>query len=560
MAAPTAQEQYFLELVNRARLNPLAEAQLAGIDLNQGLAAGTISGAQKQPLAWNSALGDAATAHTNWMLAADIFSHTGSGGSTLGQRLTGVSYAYNRAGENIAWTGTTGALDFNASMLQLHTSLFKSSGHRTNLLDAGFKEVGIGAAAGQFTSYNAAMVTQDFGKSGAASFVTGVAFNDSTGDRFYSIGEGLGSISTTLYAGGAAIASGATWSAGGYNLSTTSTGSMTMLFSGGGLANAVGVTFALGAENVKIDLVSYDTIQSSVSAVLNSFAAKLTLLGINDTYGFGNSSANVIEGNSGGNSLGGLDGNDVLIGNGGNDWLNGGNGADYLAGGAGGDWAYYASSASGVNVYLSYNAGQNGEAAGDSFSSIEHVWGSNFGDFLMGDGGVNYLLGYGGNDTLAGGLGADYIDGGAGSDWAYYAYAAGGVSASLALQYGWAGEAAGDSFANIEGLWGSTLADQLWGDSGGNLLCGDGGNDTLTGGAGTDYFCYLASGFGSDVITDFSDGTDLLYFASAAAAGFGSLSIAGNGTTNVTVSSAGGSVTLQGSAAITLTSADFLFV
>ena len=43
MAQPTAYEQYFLELVNRARANPGGEAARLGIDLNQGLAAGTIS-------------------------------------------------------------------------------------------------------------------------------------------------------------------------------------------------------------------------------------------------------------------------------------------------------------------------------------------------------------------------------------------------------------------------------------------------------------------------------------------------------------------------------------
>ncbi len=563
MAAPTAQEQYFLELVNRARLNPLAEAQLAGIDLNQGLAAGTLTGAQKQPLAWNSALGDAATAHTNWMLAADVFSHTGSGGSTLGQRLTGVSYAYNRAGENIAWTGTTGALDFNASMSQLHTSLFKSSGHRTNILDGSFKELGIGAAAGQFatggTAYNAAMVTQDFGKTGTASFVTGVAYYDSSGDHFYSIGEGVGSITTTLYSGGAAVAGGSTWSAGGYNLSTALTGTMTMLFSGGGLGVALGATFALGSENVKIDLVNYNTIESSVSAFLSDATANLTLLGINDTYGYGNALANTLSGNSGSNTLAGLAGNDVLNGNAGHDFLMGGAGGDALIGGAGVDWAYYGDSGAGVYVYLPYGVGYGGDAAGDTLSGIEYLWGSKYNDFLMGSADWNCLVGDSGNDTLVGGLSGDYLDGGSGIDWVSYAYAAAGVSASLVLNGGSGGEAAGDSFANIEGIWGSAFADQLSGDAGSNLLSGDGGGDVLTGGLGTDYFCYLANGFGADYVSDFADGVDLLYFSTAVAASFGALYISGNGTTDVTVSCAGGSISLHGAATITLTSADFLF-
>ncbi len=48
---PTAHEQYLLELINRGRLDPPAEAARYGIDLNQGLAPGTITTEPKQPLA-----------------------------------------------------------------------------------------------------------------------------------------------------------------------------------------------------------------------------------------------------------------------------------------------------------------------------------------------------------------------------------------------------------------------------------------------------------------------------------------------------------------------------
>jgi hypothetical protein len=64
MVEPTAYEQYILELINRARANPGAEAARLGIDLNQGLAAGTISTAAKQPLAFNPLLIDAARGHS----------------------------------------------------------------------------------------------------------------------------------------------------------------------------------------------------------------------------------------------------------------------------------------------------------------------------------------------------------------------------------------------------------------------------------------------------------------------------------------------------------------
>src|SRR4051812_36432660 len=57
---PTANEQLMVELINRARANPAVEAARLGIDLNEGLSAGTISTAAKQPLAINPNLTDGA--------------------------------------------------------------------------------------------------------------------------------------------------------------------------------------------------------------------------------------------------------------------------------------------------------------------------------------------------------------------------------------------------------------------------------------------------------------------------------------------------------------------
>ena len=72
MTQPTAEEQYLLELVNRARQNPTAEAQLYGISLNEGLSPGTISETPKPPLAFNLNLIDAAREHSQWMLDTDM--------------------------------------------------------------------------------------------------------------------------------------------------------------------------------------------------------------------------------------------------------------------------------------------------------------------------------------------------------------------------------------------------------------------------------------------------------------------------------------------------------
>ncbi|WP_342237924.1 beta strand repeat-containing protein [Inquilinus sp. OTU3971] len=118
-------------------------------------------------------------------------------------------------------------------------------------------------------------------------------------------------------------------------------------------------------------------------------------------------------------------GNDVLLGGAGNDSLDGGDGNDLLEGAAGGDTliggsgidtASYASSAAGVTVNLATGAASGGDAAGDTFSSIEQVLGSGFVDTLTGGANANTLWGMAGNDVLIGGGGGDVLKGGAGDD------------------------------------------------------------------------------------------------------------------------------------------------
>jgi len=61
-------------------------------------------------------------------------------------------------------------------------------------------------------------------------------------------------------------------------------------------------------------------------------------------------------------------------------------------------------------------SGTDGEATGDTFTSIERVLGTRFDDSITGNADNNVLLGNGGNDYLAGGQGNDSLIGGAGVD------------------------------------------------------------------------------------------------------------------------------------------------
>jgi Ca2+-binding RTX toxin-like protein len=233
-----------------------------------------------------------------------------------------------------------------------------------------------------------------------------------------------------------------------------------------------------------------------------------------------------IRGGLGNDRLSAFGGNDKLYGQDGNDTLIGGSGADYLSGGTGVDTASYAGASAKVKANLADASQNTGDAAGDTFNSIENLTGTGSTDSLIGNSGSNVLNGgsgndslYGqdGNDTLIGGKGADKLSGGLGSDTASYAGAAAGLTASLANPAINTGDAAGDTYSSIENLTGSSLADtlngnnsdnQINGGAGNDTIKGYGGNDLLTGGAGNDRFAFtsaLNASTNVDVIVDMNE-------------------------------------------------------
>ena len=70
---PSNAEQYLVELINRARSDPAAEAARYGIDLNEGLRPGTLSPAPRAPLPFNPMSLKAAAEHAEWLLPQHPF-------------------------------------------------------------------------------------------------------------------------------------------------------------------------------------------------------------------------------------------------------------------------------------------------------------------------------------------------------------------------------------------------------------------------------------------------------------------------------------------------------
>lgn len=374
----TAAEQYLIELINAARLDPLAEAERYDLNLNSGLAAGTIGTEPLQVLAPNVALHAAAETHSAWMIENNVFSHTGENSSSPGARMVNAGYDFEGQwgwSENLAWVGSTGSIDLAEAIESHHEGLYRSPGHRVNTFGVDVREIGVAQAQGTFesdgTSYNSSILTEQFAVSGSTVFVTGVAYTDTDDDQFYSIGEGQEGV--WFHAEGTAAS---TAQAGGYALGITGAADTVVEIGVGDTTLGV-VTVDMTQGKVKVDLVT-DTggdyaLALSGSTVLGDGIDNASLLGAGDLDLSGNSAANDLAGNSG---------NNLLFGGGGADIITGGSGSDRLNGGATGDRLY----------------GEGGR------------------DVLIGGHGYDRLYGGGYHDRLYGGTGNDLRHGGGGND------------------------------------------------------------------------------------------------------------------------------------------------
>jgi hypothetical protein len=292
---PTPEQQYMLELINRARANADAEAVRLGIGSRQegppiiGSEVWNIQNTT-QPLSWNPLLYNCAQAHSKFLNENDQFFTDPSndphhyGGKDPNERIADAGYSMAPytgptnsnsfpGPENVAENVSIGSGPFTgaylvATILGQHNALFTDQtvpgrGHRSTTTLAFFREIGIGITAGTdvgqdgqgtVRTWDSLYTVQNFGtQTNSTPFITGVAYRDTNGNGFYDPGEGLGGIrvdvtGTNFFA--------VTSSSGGYSVPVPGNGSYTVTFNDGSTPPTQKIVTVANLLNAKVDFVS----------------------------------------------------------------------------------------------------------------------------------------------------------------------------------------------------------------------------------------------------------------------------------------------------------------
>ena len=253
---PTDEQQLMLELINRARADAMAEAQRLvkiartdpdikyvvdyySINLAEMVKQFSTLEQHLPPLSMNRLLSNAARLHSQDMFNNVFQSHTSSDdplppnepGDKFWMRIEHQGYERGWSSENIyahAKSVLNGHVGFEIDWGEssegktLH-GIQDPPGHRENIHSDKFKEAGIGIVIGSneagYEDVGPMIITQNFAapQDDNLCFITGVAYHDLNGNRFYDIGEGLPGIKFSApSAGHFAVTS----RSGGYSIPT----------------------------------------------------------------------------------------------------------------------------------------------------------------------------------------------------------------------------------------------------------------------------------------------------------------------------------------------------
>ncbi len=269
----TGDEQAYVELINRARIDPKAEGRRLvetedpdvlgayrslNVDLDWVLNAPE-EGFNHLPVAGvlvpNAALTKAARRHTQDMFDNNFQGHGGSDGSRPENRAKDAGYSWTAIGENVyayAKSIFHGHAGFNVDWGRNEPQGIQNPpGHRLSIHNPIWKEVGVGVINGSKGDVGPQLVTQEFGtRQNITPFVTGVAYYDLNGNRFYDSGEGLGGIrvdvkGSDFYA--------LTHNSGGFGVPVPRNGRYQVTFSEAGFAEKIESVAVSRSRNAKVD-------------------------------------------------------------------------------------------------------------------------------------------------------------------------------------------------------------------------------------------------------------------------------------------------------------------
>jgi len=297
------EDQLFLELVNRARADPVAEiARNLRLDRNdEDLEASdlvaelnedveeseTISADPKQPLAPHQSLINAMDAHAEDMLQRSYFGHDSPEGSSPSTRAKVAGYPTG-AGENIAWSGRTDGIQRREEIYKRHRGLVRSVGHRVNLFREDWREIGPAVEYGDYRQdgqvFDSIMVGTLFGNRRGNNFITGVAITDHiVPNNFYEIGEGLSNVTITVTQDGTDFSiTDTTGRSGGYSIQVPN-GVYTVMASGGDLNRELIVRgVEVNGENMKVDFNRTQMPTRFIAGTVFEDANENSLLDAND--------------------------------------------------------------------------------------------------------------------------------------------------------------------------------------------------------------------------------------------------------------------------------------
>jgi hypothetical protein len=188
---PSALEEEIRWLANRARHDTASENSRRGTTYDDIIAS-------TGPLAPHQSITLAARHHSEDMAMNNTFQHDTIPGSAYydpvtqpkpWDRMKAEGYNWTRAGENIA-AGYSGA---EAAFV----GWWNSGGHRRNLCNPDFREIGNGYFFWQNSTYRR-YYTMNLGTAGSAHFFTGTLFHDANNNGAYNQNEGIPSVRVSL--------------------------------------------------------------------------------------------------------------------------------------------------------------------------------------------------------------------------------------------------------------------------------------------------------------------------------------------------------------------------